>query len=401
MTLTEQIFLRKEDIPLDQYYPVIWLASWYPSNTYPTNGDFIQRHAQTVSAPLLVVHTIHSPDIRVNLNYLLRKSGKLTELIIQFRQEHEGPQVFQRLLYHYRFKKYTQDLLKFLIKKNGRPVLFHVHVPMKMGPIALWAKRKWGIPYAVSEQSSKYVGDGPDHFIRRSPRHRQMVARVFREAFIVTNVSYTVGQILKQLFNLKTVQTIYNVADPSIFFPGEKRDVGTYRFIHASTLTTQKNIDGIIRTMDGLYQARQDFTLTILGGEAHADYSWKNNQPWLIHVPTVSHERVADYMRSADALLMFSVDENFPCVIPEALSSGLVVITSDAGGSAEAIRPQNGRVVPVGDETALAAAIQEVIDHRSGFNAVEIRNDSVTKFSNAVIGKQFMDLYQSAGVSFT
>lgn len=400
MMENEQIYFRKEDIPLDRYYPVIWLASWYPSKTYPTNGDFIQRHAACVDMPLLIIHTIHVPDNNVALNYLLRKEGKRMEVIIQFRRENEGEQIFQKLLYHQRFQKHTKDLLGYLINRQGKPALFHVHVPMKMGPIARWAKQKWNIPYIVSEQSSKYVGDGPDHFDRRSARHRNTVTRVFQEAAIVTNVSATVGSILQKRFQLHTVETIHNVADASLFFPGTKKNTSqTFHFLHASTLTPQKNIEGIIRVMEKLYLIRQDFSLTLLGGEANALDRWRTQKPWLNHIPNVPHEKVAEHMRAADALLMFSRDENFPCVIVEALCCGLVVITSDAGGSGEAIHKANGLVVPVGNEDALADAIQEVMNKRKSYDPHVIRQDAISKYSYPVIGQQFRDLYRKSGVS--
>jgi glycosyltransferase involved in cell wall biosynthesis len=396
----EQTYLYKEDIPLDLHYPVIWLASWYPSKTYPANGDFIQRHAKCVDVPVLVIHTIHAPEINEAVNYVVRKEGTLIEIIIRFRQANEGKHIFQRILYHHRYQQNTKHFIAYLVEKIGKPYLFHVHVPMKMGPIARWAKHKWGIPYIVSEQSSKYVGDGPDHFVKRSARHRKMVARVFQEAESVTNVSSTVGKVLQELFNLARVDTIHNVADASLFYPGKKNDHSVYRFLHASTLTSQKNIDGIIRVMEQVYLTRQDFSLTVLGGERHAFYPWKKDQPWLVYIPTVSHEMVADYMRSADTLLMFSNDENFPCVIVEALCTGMSVITSDAGGSAEAINAGNGLLVPVGNEKALAKAILDVMNNKLRYNTVDIRQDAVNKFSYPVIGHQFRELYRKLGVSF-
>lgn len=401
MMVSEQTFTHKEDIPFDQQFPVIWLASWYPSKTYPTNGDFIQRHAKCIDFPLLVIHAIHSPEIKEKVNYVVRKVGTLMEIIIQFRHTNEGDNVFQRLIYHHRFQKNTKDFIAFLIRKIGKPHLFHVHVPMKMGPIALWAKSKWGVPYIVSEQSSKYVGDGPDHFARRSSRHRKMVAHVFQQAACVTNVSATVGEIIKLLFNLERVETIHNVADTSLFFPGEKKDHKIFRFLHASTLTPQKNIDGIMRVMEKVYTARQDFMLTVLGGEANDHQPWNKDQPWLIHLPNQPHEKVADYMRNSDALVMFSNDENFPCVIVEALCSGMMVITSDAGGSAEAINPGNGIVVPVGNEQALASAILDLMNSKLNYNTEVIRKDAAEKFSYPVIGKQFRELYRKRGVTFS
>lgn len=156
-----------------------------------------------------------------------------------------------------------------------------------------------------------------------------------------------------------------------------------------------------MRVMEKVYMARQDFMFTVLGGEANAHYPWKKDQPWLVHIPNLPHEKVADHMRNSDALLMFSIDENFPCVIVEALCSGMMVITSDAGGSAEAIHAGNGIVVPVGNEQALTSAILDLMSNRSQYNTEAIRKDAAEKFSYPVIGKQFRELYRRLGVFFT
>ena len=105
-------------------------------------------------------------------------------------------------------------------------------------------------------------------------------------------------------------------------------------------------------------------------------------------------------MPTPDTLLMFSNDENFPCVIVEALCTGMSVITSDAGGSAEAINAGNGLLVPVGNEKALAKAILDVMNNKLRYNTVDIRQDAVNKFSYPVIGHQFRELYRKLGVSF-
>ena len=44
---------------------ILFLCGWYPSNVLPKNGDFIMRHAKTVSAmhTVSVLHIISKPRI--------------------------------------------------------------------------------------------------------------------------------------------------------------------------------------------------------------------------------------------------------------------------------------------------------------------------------------------------
>ena len=45
---------------------VLWLASWYPDEYEPTNGDFVQRHAKAVSQ-LMHIDVIHVVQAGENL----------------------------------------------------------------------------------------------------------------------------------------------------------------------------------------------------------------------------------------------------------------------------------------------------------------------------------------------
>lgn len=386
------------NIPLLDHYPVIWLASWYPSSTYPTNGDFIQRHAQAVDKPLLVIHTVHSPDITDPYVFEVRKNGMITEIILYFRQPSEGGNILNRLQYHWRYLKYTKFLLRNVIARCGKPALIHVHVPMKMGLLATWAKRKWDIPYMVSEQSSKYVGDSTDHFSRRTARHKAQVARIFRGAIAVTNVSGTVGRLLEELFSLRHVNVIYNLADSREFYYRPKPPSPVFHFIHVSTLTKQKNIEGMLRVFSRIYLDRQDFSLKLVGGETGVPARAFDDYPWLSCTGVLPHERVAPEMQNADALVMFSRDENFPCVIAEALCCGLPVITSNAGGSGELIHSGNGIVVQVGDEAALETAIRQMLYHRFTYKNEEIAREASARLGHKAIGSAFLELYRNWGV---
>jgi hypothetical protein len=62
-----------------------------------------------------------------------------------------------------------------------------------------------------------------------------------REATIVTNVSVAVGNTIKELFNLRNVQTINNTVDTGLF-NYEDSDNKTFRFIHVSTLTESQRM---------------------------------------------------------------------------------------------------------------------------------------------------------------
>lgn len=66
--------------------------------------------------------------------------------------------------------------------------------------------------------------------------------------------------------------------------------------------------------------------------------------------------RIAD----ADMLVVSSDDEGQPLVVAEALSVGTPVVATDVGRVSDLVGPDVGRVVPIGQPVALAAAIVEL-----------------------------------------
>src|SRR5204862_7646655 len=78
-------------------------------------------------------------------------------------------------------------------------------------------------------------------------------------------------------------------------------------------------------------------------------------------------EDVRDAMEQADLLAVPSViapdgdRDSLPVVAREALAMELPVVASELAGLPEVVRPEWGRLVPPGDPTALAAAIDELL----------------------------------------
>lgn len=390
------------EIRLNNPFRLLWLASWYPSRTDPYNGDFIQRHAEAVSrlTPVVVIHTIHDIYSPTPVRYEVSECGLLTEVFVYFRHDGNLSSITSRISYNFQFFHYTQTLLSTLFRCYGRPECIHVHVPMKMGRVAIWAQRKWSVPFFVSEQSGAYQ-DGPeDSFKNRSFYYRYHVRQILRKARAVSNVSRTLGLILQEISGRNDIAVIRNVADPSRFF-FDPVELPVFTFIHVSTLKEQKNIWGMLRTFARLYQQRQDFCLQMVGGDEEALKAIGMNYPdasWLTLHGTVGHDKVSRHMQQAHCMVMFSRDENFPCVIVEGLGCGLPVITSDAGGCAEAIEPGNGLVVHAGDEVGFLQALQYVMTYYHSYDQIKIASEAAARYSYEKVANDFLEFYKQSGI---
>jgi glycosyltransferase involved in cell wall biosynthesis len=380
---------------------ILWLCSWYPHREQPYEGDFIQRHAGAVSAySLLTVFYVSQDGPAVEVagsEFINRQYREAKEKIIYFRFKKTGVPVLDKLLYNYKYYRTYKKHIATFIAGEGKPDIVHVHVPMKAGVIARWIKKRYSIPYILSEHSSHYNGNTDDDYSKRSGLYQSQTRRVFKDAAMVTNVSMAVGNKLKDLFGLNEVRIVRNTVDTDVFF-NTPVQAGTFRFIHVSTLSAhQKNLEGIFNAFQSLLKMRRDFELVVVG-PASDEIKMKIVKSTLARfvrfTGEITYGEVAKEMRASSAFVLFSRYENFPCVIIEALCCGLPVITSGTGGSSEAIDDTNGIVVESENEPQLVAALNNIIDNYDQYDRGQIAERAQRTYSYQVIGKQFYELYQ-------
>ncbi|HUN03716.1 MAG TPA: glycosyltransferase, partial [Niabella sp.] len=230
----------------------LWLASWYPNKFNSFNGDFIQRHAQAVSeyAAITVVHVVqYGPKIEVPRKEVeIKEAGNLKEYILYFPFKRTGIPLLDKIIYNGKYYLTYRRFIRNYFKEAGLPDLVHAHVPMKSGVIAKWIKRKWCIPYIISEHSSAYYELIPDNYFNRNAYYRHTVFAIFKHAAKVTTVSGMLGKRLEEIFRLPSCTVIHNAVDTNVFFPRESHSP-VFRFFHASTMDHPKNIEGILRVL--------------------------------------------------------------------------------------------------------------------------------------------------------
>ena len=379
---------------------VLWLCSWYPHPGDPYEGDFIQRHAKAVSVytPLTVFY-VSQAGAAVNVNrdwHIEQQTDGVNERIIFFRHRKTGIGPFDKFLYNLRYFRVYRKIIEEYISKEGIPDIVHVHIPMKAGMIGRWIKRKWQVPFIISEHSAHYNRESGDNFYSKNFLHRHHVKSVLSEAVIVTNVSETVGQTLKSLFGLTSVRVIPNAVDTTLF-NYRHRPIEKFRFVHVSTLVNrQKNVDGILNAVLLLAGQQRDFELVIVGpvyDELKEKVAALKLTPVVRFAGEISYARVALEMQQASAFVLFSRYENFPCVIIEALCCGLPVISSDTGGIKEAVHEANGILVQSENERQLSEAMKKMMNEYEKYDRGKIAAEAGKLYNYHAIGKKFYELY--------
>jgi glycosyltransferase involved in cell wall biosynthesis len=381
---------------------ILWLCSWYPGKTEPFNGDFIQRHARAAALynDVYVIHVAgdSTGTIQQTEKEIIKAEG-LTEHLVYFKK---STSFFGRIMAHYRWLfLYKQAVRKYMVE-NGKPDMVHVHIPYKAGLLGLWLKAKYKLPYVLSEHWGIYNEVEVLNYAGRKNYFKSFTKKAFQQASVCHSVSSYLADGVNRLVVPKKFDIIHNVTDTNLFFPINKAK-RLFRFIHVSNMVPLKNAEGIIKAFHQLLQQGVKAQLWMVGNQdnklkVYADSIGLSGESILFY-GEVPYSKVASLMQQADCLLVNSNIENSPCVIGEALCCGLPVIATRVGGIPELTDESNAILIQPGNDNELCNAMQLLINENSRFDSKKIAENAISKFSYAVIGKKFEEMYLSVIIS--
>lgn len=381
------------------FMKVLFLSSWFPSRVAPLNGDFVERHALAVSTvcDTAVLHVI-SDERKKQDGYevWVEKKHQLLEVILYFRKCNCTLKPAARFCNAWRYLWGYLKGYQYIRRLWGKPDVVHANILYPIVIVAWFLKRFAGIPFIVSEHWTLFLTASP------AVPNGWFVRRMAATASFLSPVSANLQQALIRHGFRGNFTVVPNVVDTQFFKPGTGVLPGQpVRLLHVSSMKEeQKNIIGIIRTLHKLSKHRNDFVFTFAGpGLPHQQQlvSDLGIAPGTVNFTgEVTHAAVAELMQQSHALVLFSRTENLPCVIAEAFSCGLPVISSDVGGISEWVNDSNGILVPSEDEDRLLQALVYIIEHLTGYRHDVLRQYAETHFSPGVIAGRFAELYKLA-----
>jgi len=107
-----------------------------------------------------------------------------------------------------------------------------------------------------------------------------------------------------------------------------------------------------------------------------------------------SKPEVAEYMRQCDFFVLPSLWENLPCVLIEAMASGIPVIATDVGGVKEMINKNIGLLVPPKNTKALEKAIEHMLDGCTNYLPEKTAKYAKEKFNYTAVSRQLDAIYK-------
>jgi glycosyltransferase involved in cell wall biosynthesis len=230
-------------------------------------------------------------------------------------------------------------------------------------------------------------------FGKAAERALRLTTRLFyRKADARVGVSRKVAEDVAQLARLpvSAIDVIYNPLEPATRGGGEDKmpvwPAGGRRILSVGSLKAEKNYPLLVRAFARIAR-EQDVSLVILGegplrpavaaAIKAAAIEDRVKLPGFVSDP-------GPWYASANLFVLSSDFEGFGNVVVEAMRHGLPVVSTDSGGPGEILDGgRYGRIVPVGDEAALAAAMRVALDCPGDANLRKARAEALSGAQSA------------------
>jgi glycosyltransferase involved in cell wall biosynthesis len=382
---------------------VLIIPSWYPRDPSDVNGSFFREQAIALNKNGCKVGVIH-PELRSLRAWRSVLSGgrgiacELDQGVPTYRSRGMNwfPRTFSlaaRLYIWHGLRLYER-----YVSQNGRPDVVHVHSLLFGGSIAAEIKRRYEVPFVVTEHSSAFA---------RGMISRRGLAAARASCAHATRKFAVSGELAKLLDAvLGTAPPRWEylpnaVSEGFTTYPmPEKEAKAEFRFINVGLMNENKGQASLLYAFAETLDSHPDARLTVVGDGPERNRLEELVRTLGLHgkvtfTGLLSRDMVRLEMAAADALVLSSRYETFGLVIIEALGLGKPVVSTRCGGPDSIVEGLDGILVPKDDVRSLAAAMSKMCSERNLYDASAIRASCIARFSEEAITSKLKNCYGS------
>ena len=370
---------------------VLFLTTNWPRPEMPIDGIFVREHARAAAlqARVAAVHLARAAGERGLFDVERLTDDEIPSWRVRYRR-------FGRPASYGAFVAGAVAAFRGLRRSGFEPDVIHAHSFLSALP-ALALGRAFAKPVVYTEHWTVFVPENP---MRLSVPMRVAARLALEAADIVLPVSADLARALSELAPGANVRVVPNVVDERIFRPGEPRDRSGRRLLTAGLLDTdRKGLDILLEAL-ALLDRRDGLRLDVVGdGSLRAQYEALAARLGLSeHVQfhgLRSKPELAALMQEADLFVLGSRYENNPCVVIEAMATGLPVVATRVGGVPELVDEASGELANPLDPRDLARAIEAALTRLETFDRGNIASRARGEFGTESVGRTFADVYTS------
>ena len=257
-----------------------------------------------------------------------------------------------------------------------RPDIVHSHHPFLIGATAVRVASSRGLPlvfthHTLYERYTHYVpGDSPAlqrFVIDLSTSYANLCDQVFAP-------SETIADLLRRRGVAAPISVVPTGLNLSAFQAGDgARFRGRFGIPadgvlvgHIGRLAPEKNLAFLTRAVVRFLREKPTARFAVVGSgpsqaAIRAICAAANLQDRLVLTGKLTGQDLADAYRAMDVFGFASLSETQGMVLTEAMAAGVPVVALDGPGVREVVRDgENGRLLPIEDEAAFAAALMDV-----------------------------------------
>lgn len=376
---------------------ILFIPKWYPGRADPQLGDFLRKQAIAVGkkARVSVLHVSPIMDLEQDEVQEVSDRDGIWELRCMYKSSAVGNSAIRKAANFPRYWRAAIRGFNRIVKERGMPDINHVHILVRPAVLAWRWKEKYGIPIVISEQSSEYL-DGT--FAKKNALFKWWSRFLFSEATAITVVSKWLGEALIS----HRLTDRYNVV-PNVI-PGLERPLPPpgdpkHFMVVADLVDKTKNVSGVIRALSRAIETEPSLRLSIIGDgpdrkmleDLVRSHELNGKVQFL---GRMANSEVLDHMANTGSVIINSNVETFSVVTGEALAQGKPVIATRCGGPIAFVTPENGILIGIKDDTALAKAMLEISSTSGSRSPEKIRQSVSDRFSYEAVGAAFFRIYE-------
>lgn len=368
-------------------FKILFISSWFPNKLEPTNGNFVQRHAEAASLlnDVEILHAIGDFNQSENFIFDDKVNSGIRTLTVYYKNTRNPLVNFRRRMQAYR-KGFA------LINK---PDLVHANVLHNNMLFAVYLKKKFRIPFVVTEHWTALQQEN----VHKTSAQIKLIAKwIGNSAERIMPVSENLLNSLKKLGISTPMKVISNVVNTEIFSLKDSETANEFTFLHVSSLIPRKRVDRIIHVAHRLHTDGFRFRLEV-GGDGDVQslnrlITQMGAQSYITTFGEIPYSEVAEKMRRSNCFILFSENETQGCVILESYASGVPVIATKVGGVPEFVKKDYGVLIERNDEEQLYNAMKEMLQGKITIDKPEnLRNFVMENYSREAIANQFTQVY--------
>lgn len=384
--------------PMHLNKPVLFLASWYPTQLDPTHGIFIQNHAKALArfTKVIVVYAYSVKESASN-EIKIVSDGNLTEIRLDYAKSGIAIPFAKQFSQFNNYVNAYKKLLQYLIDHHIDISAIQVNVAFPISMVVDLFKKHFNVKHTIVEHWSGYLPEDGNY---KGNIIKHYTKNCFKKVSKIWYVSEKQKQALVGYGLTGNFELLYNAVDTSVFKIELKEKSKRTTFLHVSSLVErEKNLSGTFKALRLVQDKGLDFELLIIGGNAESIVETKKLQKSaglnnVTYLGYQNKEQIGSCMNRCNALLLFSHFEGMPVVTLEALACGLPVFASTVGQLPNLINDDFGKLSPPNDVQHFATHIENFILKKYSFDSQKMSQFISQNASYDAVGNQMFDFYK-------